>query len=118
MKVMRLRKELGLTQAELAERCQTTQQQIAKIESGVSDPKLSSLQHIAKALRCEVRDLFFTPEEFERLANQTIKARKIRGRSLLEISQYCYQDQLIPLFDSLWERTEIVNNRVKVRKNA
>lgn len=46
-----LRLKAGLTQTELAEAAGVTQAYIAKIESGKSDPKISTLEKISEALR-------------------------------------------------------------------
>ena len=64
MKIAQIRKARGMTQTELASLCDTSQQQIAKIEGAVVDPRLSTLRRIAEALDCELHDLFFTPNEF------------------------------------------------------
>ena len=51
------RQAQGLTQEALAERCGITQPGLSLIESGRST-RVSTLQAIAKALGCDVRDLF------------------------------------------------------------
>ncbi|MFN9111026.1 MAG: helix-turn-helix domain-containing protein, partial [Bacteroidota bacterium] len=43
-----LRKEKGLTQAELAERCGTTKTYISRIENNASDIRLSTLMRIIR----------------------------------------------------------------------
>ena len=56
MRILRLseikamRKRLGLTQAQLAELTGVTQAYIAKIEAGVADPRVSTLEKISNAL--------------------------------------------------------------------
>ncbi|NPV81004.1 MAG: helix-turn-helix transcriptional regulator [Firmicutes bacterium] len=47
--ILALRKSLGLTQEELAERIGTTQSSIARMESGKCQVSLSSLQKIARS---------------------------------------------------------------------
>jgi transcriptional regulator with XRE-family HTH domain len=49
------RKELGLSQAQLAERCETTQSAIARLESGGRPPRIDTLLRIANALDCDLR---------------------------------------------------------------
>ena len=58
----RLRIARGLTQAQLAELVGTRQPGIARLESGKTEPKLSFLRRVAKALgyRIEIR---FVPQE-------------------------------------------------------
>jgi transcriptional regulator with XRE-family HTH domain len=48
------RKELGLSQAELAELTGTTQSAIARLESGGRPPRIDTLLRIAYALDCEL----------------------------------------------------------------
>jgi len=48
------RRELGLSQAQLAELCSTTQSAIARLESGGRPPRIDTLQRIADALDCEL----------------------------------------------------------------
>lgn len=62
--VARLRMMRGLTQKELAQKVRTKQPSIARIESGKTEPRLSFLKRIAKALgaRLVVR---LVPEEKE-----------------------------------------------------
>ena len=48
------RRQLGLSQAKLAELCNTTQSAIARLESGGRPPRIDTLQRIANALRCEL----------------------------------------------------------------
>src|SRR5687767_1642615 len=48
------RKDLGLSQAELAELVETTQSAIARLESGGRPPRIDTLLRIADALDCEL----------------------------------------------------------------
>jgi transcriptional regulator with XRE-family HTH domain len=54
-----LRKQRGMTQKELADKCGTQQQRIAEIESGQFSPSLDTLKPILKALDAEllIKDL-------------------------------------------------------------
>jgi len=67
-----LRYAKGLTQQELADAAEISRDTYRKIESGKSDPKISTLKSIAKALEVDIDDLF-TPIE---------KPAQIRFRSL------------------------------------
>ena len=53
-KVTERRKELGFSQAELAELVATTQSAIARLESGGRPPRIDTLLRIADALDCEL----------------------------------------------------------------
>jgi transcriptional regulator with XRE-family HTH domain len=48
------RRLLGLSQAQLAELCGTTQSAIARLESGGRPPRIDTLQRIATALDCDL----------------------------------------------------------------
>ena len=49
-----LRKQLRMTQAELAERSKLPQSHIVKIESGKADVQISTLERIFSAMSCEL----------------------------------------------------------------
>jgi ribosome-binding protein aMBF1 (putative translation factor) len=53
-RVAERRKELGLSQAELAQRVDTTQSARARLESGGRPPRIDTLLRIANALDCEL----------------------------------------------------------------
>jgi ribosome-binding protein aMBF1 (putative translation factor) len=48
------RRARGLSQAELAERCGTTQSAIARLESGGRPPRIDTLLRVAAALDCNL----------------------------------------------------------------
>ena len=52
--VARRRRELGLSQAQLAKLCHTTQSAIARLESGGRPPRIDTLLRIANALDCDL----------------------------------------------------------------
>jgi transcriptional regulator with XRE-family HTH domain len=54
-RVAERRKELGLSQAELAELVGTTQSAIARLESGGRPPRIDTLLRIAEALDCDLQ---------------------------------------------------------------
>jgi transcriptional regulator with XRE-family HTH domain len=56
-KLIALRAMQGLSQRELAKRSKVTHVTIARIETGVYDPRLSTLRRLAKALKVKVGDL-------------------------------------------------------------
>lgn len=55
--IAQLRREHGMTQADLAKRVGCTQSQIAAWETGVREPKLGSLRKIAEALEVDLGEL-------------------------------------------------------------
>ena len=118
MKVHQMRKATGVTQAELAALCRTSQQQIAKIEMGRVDPKLSTLRRIALALRCEVRDLLWTRKEFLREIQRVLKTHGIRPKDidLVSLNNLCAADRAIIPFHPFWEELESRNNTLAFKE--
>lgn len=57
-KIKYLREKLGFSQMELAAKMNVSQQSIAKWENGSNMPRSDKLPELAKALKCEVSDLF------------------------------------------------------------
>lgn len=51
------RKRAGMTQLELSKLTAIPREVISRIESGKVDPKVSTIQKLAKALNCTVDDL-------------------------------------------------------------
>lgn len=58
MAIEPLRKKAGLTQAELARITKVTQSAVSQWETGLATPNTSKLPNIAKALGCEIRELY------------------------------------------------------------
>ncbi len=105
-----MRRALGLTQTDLAVRCETTQQQIAKIETGVVDPKLSTLRRIAEALGCELTELFYTRTEFLAMVSGIVRDSGIdlAEATVLDLNTICGRATAgLPNFDPLWEEIGI-----------
>ena len=118
MKIAKFRKEKGITQAQLAELIGTSQQQIAKIERGVVDPRLSTLRRIAEALGCEVPALFYTPVEFLReikgvAAENGVKPAEL---GLWKLNELCQREAGLPSYDPLWERISVKGNSIRLRE--
>jgi transcriptional regulator with XRE-family HTH domain len=61
------RVHLGLSQAELAARCGTTQSAIARLESGGRPPRIDTLLKIATALGCDL-EVELRPRDTEQAA--------------------------------------------------
>jgi ribosome-binding protein aMBF1 (putative translation factor) len=59
--IMRVRAKTGLTQAEIAERMQTTQAAVARLEGGKTLPSTRTLQRFAKATGHRLK-ITFEPE--------------------------------------------------------
>lgn len=113
MKIQYLRKKNGMTQAALASLSQTTQQQIAQIELGQTDPRLSTLGRIASALGVHLKELFFDRNEFIDTLNTILQTQKgIREfESLADLNLFCARQFGISPFDRTW--SEIAFNNKK-----
>ncbi len=85
--IARRRKELGLSQAELAEKIHVTDKAVSRWETGRSIPSPSTMDPLAKALELSVSELIegkeLPPEEIPKTAGEQIVASlKNNGRML------------------------------------
>lgn len=76
--IARLRKEKGLTQAELGEKLGVSNQAISKWESEVSSPDISLLPSIADVFECSIDDLFCYIPKQERIPLNMIPGDDLR----------------------------------------
>ena len=60
-RISTLRKHLGLTQEQFAEKCDYSIEFVSLVERGINAPSVAGLAKIAQVLRIQVKDLF----EFE-----------------------------------------------------
>ena len=114
MKLYKIRKEQNVTQVDIANMCDTTQQQIAKIESGLVDPKLSTLRKLADALKLEVSELFYTKAEFANELNNLIKEERLSSKhfALATLNALAFDLKKIPNYHPFWEKIKISKNKV------
>ncbi len=114
LRIVQIRKQKGLTQTDLADKCETTQQTIAKIEQGTVDPKLSSLQKVAEALGCELTELFYTRQSFADDVNAIAKQHKLNLDKMnpIELNEFCWENGHIPPFHPFWEIYSVKNNKL------
>lgn len=114
LRVLQWRKRNNLTQEDLAKKCETTQQTIAKIEQGVVDPKLSTIERLAAALSCELSDLFYRKDEFARDVNEVVAKLGLNIAKLrsVDLNQLCWKDAYIPPFHPFWSTYKIKNNKI------
>ena len=114
LRIVQWRKKRGLTQDELARKCHTTQQTIAKIEAGVVDPKLTTLQKIADALKCDLVDLFYTRTGFANEVNEVVEKLDLNLAKIpsVELNNLCWRTAYIPPFHPFWSQYKIKNNKI------
>ncbi len=79
-RIRRWRLARGMTQEQLAEAAGLTQSGLMRVESGQTNPQLASLQGIASALRCSVRELFCGKSESDSQLTDTVQ----RVKSVIE----------------------------------
>ncbi len=118
MKIAKLRKKQQLTQADLAKSCKTSQQQIAKIEGGIVDPRLSTLMTIAHALGCELPELLYTRKEFLAEVHAVVRAEQldVQKAKLVQINALCASKGDIPAFHPFWEEIEIKKGALQFKE--
>lgn len=80
-RIKEIRKQKGLTQKQLGEKCGMYESQIRKYENGKANPKIETLQKIATALKCNLSDLMDADEY--KLHNIEIAIKKVND-SVLE----------------------------------
>jgi transcriptional regulator with XRE-family HTH domain len=116
MKIIAKRRAAGITQAQLAELCDTTQQQIAKIETGVVDPRLSTLRKIAAALSCDLPELFYSRQEFLDEINGVVASLDLDlGKAtVIDLNILCSKERGLPSFHPFWELVKIHKAKHKV----
>jgi transcriptional regulator with XRE-family HTH domain len=109
MKIAKSRKQKNLTQADLARSCETSQQQIAKIEGGIVDPRLSTLRAIADALDCELSELFYTRRDFLAEIRSVVEGEGVdlKKTKLIQLNALCASKCDLPAFHPFWEEIQI-----------
>ena len=114
MKIAKIRKEKSITQKELAQLVGTTQQQVAKIEKELVDPKLSTLIRISLALRCELEDLFFTKREFLNIVNKNLKNSSMSYTKInfSHLAALCSKNDGLSTYHYFWEKIIVKKNKI------
>lgn len=62
IRIKEIRRNKGLTQKQLGEKCHIAESTIRRYESGNLNPKIETLQKIATALECDLSDLMDSDE--------------------------------------------------------
>ena len=111
-KVERQRREAGLTQTQLAQRCGLARGSIANIESGNQRPTLHTLWSIADALNIDLHALVPSRKEFLRSKASTVETT-ITGR--LEKAAGESREQVVSYITS---RRKVVGANVDDRERS
>ena len=75
--IKKLRKEMGLSQAQLAEKCNTSTSYIGLIETKKKVPRLTTIETISKALAVDPTELFKDPDQ-EKDIDPDLKRRLLK----------------------------------------
>ncbi|MGH3489287.1 MAG: helix-turn-helix domain-containing protein [Actinopolymorphaceae bacterium] len=78
---VRLRKESGVTQAQVARAMGTTQSAVSDLEAGATDPQLTTVQRYARAVGGRLEVSVSAPGQAEAKSEQPKTRRRKRGRS-------------------------------------
>ena len=87
--IRKKRKELGMTQEELAEKIGVGHQALSRIENGVMAPKMDRLPLIAANLKCTVADLFY--KNPQKTNNYSTRIADLLSGLNQEKSEFIYQ---------------------------
>lgn len=92
-KIVKIRKEKGLSQIELAKKCNILYQTLGKYERGLLNPKLETIKKIAKALEIPYTQLI-DDENFTEILSENEK------RLISKIFQAYYCDGISKIAES------------------
>jgi transcriptional regulator with XRE-family HTH domain len=62
-RLRKLRRNMDLTQEQLAERCGVSADFISQVERGVNSPSFETIQKLAEILEVDASEFFFPPEK-------------------------------------------------------
>ncbi len=94
LRVQFFRKECGLTQAELAEKIDRTEDTVSNIERGISSTRIETAARIAEVLKISLPDLFDLPLPTRRNREKSDLIKELVAISL---------DQDLPLLKAFLE---------------
>lgn len=97
--IQRIRNDLGISQAEAAERAEITRTAYRNIELGESIPKVSTLQQIADGFGVPIQELVAHTPTLEAVRFRANKTLTSRGRILADVARWlrdynCLEDTL------------------------
>ena len=75
-KIKRLRLQLNLSQAELADRCELTKGYISQLENDLTEPSISTLRDILSALGTDLAE-FFKKEDVEKSTSSFFEFKEL-----------------------------------------
>ena len=102
-KIRKLRKEKGLTQKQLGELCGIADSNIRKYESGKQNPKLETLQKIARALDVPITALRADILPDIRSVSAIVQSTAEVMKNMAESSNQAMSESMLCL---LWQKTK------------
>ena len=116
-----LRYAKGLTQQELADAAGISRDTYRNIESGRSDPKISTLKSIAKALEVDIDDLFTPIEKPAQIRFRSLKRMNTRDMVLFDVikwlQDYSWLEQAVEEH-AQWALSDLSTDMSKLEKGA
>lgn len=89
-KIKQAREQAGLTQAQLAEKVGTTPQNISQYERGIRNPKIETIEKIAKSLNLKVQDFVQADEHLSKAASEFSEAMDLMMAAIREEQHLIY----------------------------
>lgn len=111
--LQRLRKQQGLNQEQLAERSGVSLTQISKIERSETDPRVSTVEKLARAMNCSTDQLLFNEATegltglLKRAFERASKLDALDKAALLKvINMACAGGTMMKTLDELYDEAE------------
>ena len=86
--LLRLRKEQGYTQVQLAEAANLSRSAYRDLEKGRAEPRADTVRSLAEALKVPIRDLLTPVETVQNVRFRSLKRLKSRDQVLVEVSRW------------------------------
>lgn len=111
--VRSLRKEKGLTQADLAKSCGINRSIISRLELSDYKPSLDQLEALAEVLGFEIGDLFCADQQTKALLNKRAVKIAVAGTGYvgLSLAVLLAQHNQVTAIDIIPEKVEMINKR-------
>jgi len=86
-KIAQLRKEIGLSQNQLAEKSGLSTEYISRLERGINAPSVQSMNVLADVLRVDIRDFFtFSESDWEiEIEALVVLLKNKQGKSIRKV---------------------------------
>lgn len=112
IKIKRLRTFYGLTQEELADRCELTKGYISQIENDLTSPSISTLNDILVALGTNLGEFFKETEEEEKLVwtENDYFVKEVDNQSMMWLVPNSQKNEMEPIIVTLGPSAQTIND--------